>query len=50
MTRITVPIIDDTRVEETERFYGEIISGGGISDIQIFAPTATVDIIDNDSK
>ena len=49
-TVIEVPITDDTMVEGTERFLGQIISGGGIGDLIIFAPNATVDIIDNDGK
>ena len=49
-TEIEVPIINDRLVEGTERFLGRIISGGGITDLNITAPTATVDIIDDDSK
>ena len=49
-TVIEVPITDDTMVEGTERFLGQIVSGGGIGDLIISAPTATVDIIDNDGK
>ena len=45
-----MPIINDQFVEGTERFLGQIISGGGIDDLVITAPTATVDITDNDSK
>ena len=47
---IEVPITNDQLVEGTERFLGQIITGGGISDLDITAPTATVDIADNDSK
>ena len=43
-------ITNDLLVEGSERFMGQIISGGGIADLNIFAPTATVDITDNDSK
>ena len=49
-TEIEVPITNDQLVEGTERFLGHIISGGGIADLDIFAPTATVDITDNDGK
>ena len=45
-----MPIINDQFVEGTERFLGQIISGGGIDDLVLTAPTATVDITDNDSK
>jgi hypothetical protein len=45
-----VPITNDQLVEGTERFLGQIISGGGITGLDITAPTATVDITDNDSK
>ena len=45
-----MPIINDQLVEGTEQFLGQIISGGGITYLYIFAPTATVDITDNDSK
>ena len=46
---IEVPITNDRLVEGTERFMGQIISGGCIAGLDIFAPTATVDITDNDS-
>ena len=49
-TVIEVPITNDRHVEGTERFLGQIISGGGITGLDIFAPTATVDISDDDSK
>ena len=49
-TTIEIPITDDMLVEGTERFLGQIVSGGGITNLHIFAPTATVDIIDNDGK
>jgi hypothetical protein len=49
-TEIEVPITNDRLVEGTERFLGQIISGGGITGLDITAPTATVDITDNDSK
>ena len=47
---IEVPITNDALVEGTERFLGQIISGGGIADLDIIAPTATVDIRDDDGK
>ena len=47
-TTVEVPINNDNLVERTERFLGQIISGGGISALRILAPTATVDIVDND--
>ena len=49
-TVIEVPITNDALVEGTERFFGQIISGGGIDDLTITAPTATVDIRDDDGK
>ena len=49
-TTVTVPITNDNRVEGDEQFFGQIISGGGIPNIEIFAPTATVDIVDDDCK
>ena len=49
-TEIEVPITNDALVEVTERFLGQIISGGGIADLDIIAPTATVDIRDDDGK
>ena len=49
-TEIEVPITSDTLAEETERFLGRIISGGGIANLSITAPTATVDIRDDDGK
>ena len=49
-TVIEVLITNDRHVEGTERFLGRITSGGGISGLNIFAPTATIDIGDNDSK
>ena len=49
-TTIEISINNDNLVERTEWFLGQIISGGGISDLRIFAPTATVDITDNDGK
>ena len=49
-TQIEVPITNDRLVEGTERFLGRIVSGGSIPGLDIFAPTATVDITDNDSK
>ena len=49
-TVIEVPITDDLLVEGTERFLGQIIDGGSIDDLTIFALTATVDITDNESK
>ena len=44
---IEIPISDDPLVEETERFFGRIISGGGIPNLDIFAPNAIVHITDN---
>ena len=49
-TTIEVNITNDQLVEGPEQFFGRIISGGGISNIDIFAPNANVDIGDNDSK
>ena len=51
-TVIEVPITNDWLVEGTEWFFGRVIygHGGGISNLDIFAPNATVDISDNDSK
>ena len=49
-TQIEVPITNDQLVEGTERFLGQIVSGGSILGLDIFAPTATVNITDNDSK
>ena len=47
-TTITVTITDDKLIEGTEHFFGQIQSDN--SSIVIFAPTATVNILDNDSK
>ena len=49
-TVIEVPITNDRLVEGTERFFGRVISGGGIPNLDIFAPNVTVDICNNDSK
>ena len=49
-TTIEVNITNDQLVEGPEQFFGRIISGGGISNIDIFAPNANVNIGDNDSK
>ena len=49
-TTITVPIANDGRVEGDEQFMGQIVSGGGIDNIVIFAPTANVTILDDDGK
>ena len=49
-TTITVPIVNDDRVEGDEQFMGHIISGGGISNTEIYAPTASVTIVDDDRK
>ena len=50
-TTIEVHINNDQLVERTtEQFTGRIISGGGISDLNIFASHATVDIMDNDGS
>ena len=45
-----MPITNDALVEVTEKFLGQIISGGGIAYLDIFAPTATVYIRDDDCK
>ena len=47
---IEVSITNDALVEGIERFLGQIISGEGIADLDIIAPTATVDIRDDDGK
>ena len=49
-TVIEVPITNDALEEGIERFLGQIISGGGIADLDIIAPTATIDIRDDDGK
>ena len=49
-TTITIPIANDDRVEVDEQFMGQIISGGGIDNIRIVAPTADVTIVDDDGK
>ena len=49
-TVVEVNITNDQFVETSERFFGRIISGKRIDDIEIFAPNATVDITDNDSE
>ena len=46
-TEIEVPITNDILVEGTERFLGQIISGGSIADLDIIASTATIDIRDD---
>ena len=43
-TIIEILIINDPLVEGTERFFGRIISGGGISDLIIHHAIAVVDI------
>ena len=43
-TIIEILIINDPLVEGTERFFGRIISGGGISDLIIHHTIAVVDI------
>ena len=47
---LTIPINDDQVAEGREQFFGQIISGGGISDLVLTNPTAVIDIIDNDGK
>lgn len=50
LTTVEINIVDDQLVEGTEQFLGRIISGGATSDLRIFAPTAAVDIIDDDGN
>ena len=50
MTTVSVPISDDLIVETTEQFFGRILSSGGIMGLEIFAPIASINITDNDSK
>ena len=48
-TTIEVQINNDQFVETTAQFIGRIVSGGGIGNLNIFAPRATINITDNDS-
>ena len=47
---ISISITDDNLVEGGEYFSVHIILGENISDLVLFAPTATVNIVDNDGK
>lgn len=50
-TTIEVPINDDLLVEGAEQFFGRIIPGSDPpANLEIFAPNATVTIVDNDCK
>ena len=50
-TTIEVQINNDQLVERTtEQFTGRIVSGGGLSNLNIFTSHATVDIMDNDGS
>ena len=46
--RVSVPIVRDNTAEPTEQFFGDLSNPMGR--VIIFAPTATVEITDNDSK
>ena len=47
---ISINITDDNLAEGGEHFSVHIISGGNISNSDFFAPTAIVNIVDNDGK
>ena len=47
---ISINITDDNLVEGGEYFSVHIILGENISDLVLFAPTATINIVDNDGK
>ena len=49
-TTVEITITDDHLVEGSEHFSAHIISGGGISDLVIFASKVTVNITDNDGQ
>ena len=48
-TTVSINITGDHLAEDSEWFSVHIISGGGISDLNIFAPNATIEIADNDN-
>ena len=47
---VSINITDDHLAEGNEHFFVHIISGGGLLNLNLSAPNATITIADNDGK